>query len=489
MGRSLKPFDKGTIHFTGIGGIGMSGIAEVLSTIGYSVQGSDLKQSKNTERLEKLGIKVFIGQKAENLIDENGKAVELVVASAAVPQDNPEIVTAENKRIPVIDRAEMLGEIMRLKWSIGIAGTHGKTTTTTLVATMLDQADLEPTVINGGIVNAYGTNAHYGEGEWIVAEACEAYGSIQHFRPTIGVVTNIDPEHLDYYGTFDNLKNAFKNYIQNLPFYGFGIVCVDDPEVQSLLKDVTDRSLFTYGTSPQADCRARNIRITPQGCYFDVRINGRLRAQQHEIKNLFLPMPGEHNVLNALAAIAIAQKFRLDDMVIREALQNFQGVKRRFTKTGEVNGVTIIDDYGHHPSEIRAVLQAARNARPNATSGKVIAVFQPHRYSRLDDLFDDFCNCFNEADVVYITDIYAAGEEPIEGREKEDFVKGLVQAGHRSAHIFEGASGKDLAPVIADTMQKGDLVICLGAGSISLWANDLPAELEKLNTQTQNKTA
>ena len=483
MTRSLKPFDKGTVHFCGIGGIGMSGIAEVLYEIGYQVQGSDLKSNDTTKRLQERGIRVIKGQTEENLIDENGRPVELLVASAAVPADNPEIISAKSLRIPIMDRAEMLGEIMRLKWSIGVAGTHGKTTTTTLVSAMLDHGGYDPTVINGGIVNAYGANSRHGEGEWIVAEACEAYGSILHFRPTIGVVTNIDPEHLDYYKTFDNLKRAFRAYLQNLPFYGFGVVCIDDHNAQSLLKDVTDRSIYTYGTSPQADCRARNIRIDSRGSTFDLRINGRLTRKARTVKDIFLPMPGRHNVLNSLAAITIGLRFDMSEKTIKETLANFTGVKRRFTKTGEVDGITIIDDYGHHPVEIKAVLKAARESRSGdkGRRGKIIAVFQPHRYSRLNDLFDEFCNCFNDADIALITDIYAAGEKPIKGREKEDLAQGMTAAGHRKARAFDGDIER-LANEIIRVSDSGDLVICLGAGSISKWANALPDAMKALKS-------
>lgn len=475
------PFDIGTIHFTGIGGIGMSGIAEIMHNLGYQIQGSDSSDSANVKRLKKLGIQIEVGQKEENLTDVDGKSVALVVASAAIPKDNPEIVAAHQHRIPVIDRAEMLGEVMRLKWSIGVAGTHGKTTTTSIISTMLETGNFDPTVINGGIVNAYGTNAKYGQGDWIVAEACEAFGSFTRIRPTVAVITNIDAEHLDYYKTFDNLRDAFRSYLQNLPFYGFGVVCIDDHEVQALIPKVSDRQIFTYGKSPQADVRATQIRITPDGTFFDVTIGGQLKnsdGTERLIKNMKLNMPGEHNVLNALAAVTIGVKMDMNDEQLKQGLAQFSGVKRRFTKTGEVDGVTIIDDYGHHPVEIEAVLTAARSMLSHPDN-KIITVFQPHRYSRLRDLFNDFCTCFNNANTVIISDVYAGGEQPIKGVDRDALVNGLIKCGHR--HVLPLEHERELPKLISQYAHDGDIVIFFGAGSITKWANALPKSLEKLS--------
>lgn len=475
------PFDIGTIHFTGIGGIGMSGIAEIMHNLGYQIQGSDHQDSGNVKRLKKLGIPIALEQKEENLTDIDGKSVALVVASAAIPKDNPEMVAARRHRIPIIDRAEMLGEVMRLKWSIGVAGTHGKTTTTSIVSTMLETGDFDPTVINGGIVNAYGTNAKYGKGDWIVAEACEAFGSFTRIRPTIGIITNIDAEHLDYYKTFDNLRNAFRDYLQNLPFYGFGVVCIDDHEVQALIPKVSDRQIFTYGQSPQADVRATQIRFTPEGTFFDVTISGQLKnsdGTNRIVKNMKLNMPGKHNVLNSLVAVTIGAKMGMNDDQLKQGLASFQGVKRRFTKTGEVDGVIIIDDYGHHPVEIEAVLTSARNITQD-TDKKIIAVFQPHRYSRLHDLFDDFCTCFNDANTVIIADVYAGGEQPIKGFDRDALVNGLIKCGHK--HVLPLEHEGELPKLIQKYTESGDYVICLGAGDITKWANALPKNLAKLS--------
>jgi UDP-N-acetylmuramate--alanine ligase len=460
------PLTIGAIHFVGIGGIGMSGIAEVLNQLGYRVKGSDIADSANVQRLRKLGIDVEIGHREENLGD-----AAVVVVSSAVKPDNPEVVAARASLVPVVRRAEMLGELMRLKWAIAVGGTHGKTTTTSLVAAMLDAAELDPTVINGGIINAYGTNARVGEGEWMVAEADESDGSFLKLPATIAVVTNIDPEHLDHYGDFDHLKHAFDSFVANIPFYGFAALCVDHPEVQAMIPRVSDRKIVTYGLTPQADVRAINIEIGPGGARFDVTVNDRHGVQTHHMTGLRLPMYGRHNVQNALAAVAIACEMGLSEDVIRKALENFAGVKRRFTRTGEWNGVTVIDDYGHHPVEISAVLKAAREA----STGNVIAVVQPHRYSRLQDLFEGFCTCFNDADSVVVADVYPAGEAPIEGISRDALVEGLRMRGHRKAMPLDGP---DALPDMVRTLAKpGDLVVCLGAGSISQWANALPGQL------------
>ncbi|MEO0830788.1 MAG: UDP-N-acetylmuramate--L-alanine ligase, partial [Pseudomonadota bacterium] len=402
QGVTKLPTQLGAIHFVGIGGIGMSGIAEVLLEFGYTVQGSDLKRSKITERLESLGARVFEGQRAENL-----EGAEVVVISSAIKPGNPELDEARLRGMPVVRRAEMLAELMRLKSNIAIAGTHGKTTTTTMVATLLDAGGIDPTVINGGIIHAYGSNARMGRGEWMVVEADESDGTFNRLPATIAIVTNIDPEHMEHWGTLENLRSGFDQFVGNIPFYGLAVCCTDHPEVQALVGRITDRRVVTYGFNAQADVRAQNLRYENGAALFDVA----LQNEDVVIEGLTLPMPGEHNVSNALAAIAVARHLGMKGAEIRDALAAFKGVNRRFTKVGEVNGVTIIDDYGHHPVEIAAVLKAARQA----TSGRVIAVHQPHRYTRLHDLFDDFCACFNEADVVAITEVFAAGEEPIDG--------------------------------------------------------------------------
>ncbi len=461
------PLDIGIIHFVGIGGIGMSGIAEIMHNLGYKVQGSDLAANANVQRLRGLGITVFEGQRTENV-----EAAEVLVISSAVKGDNPEVKAARERLLPVVRRAEMLGELMRLKWSVAIAGTHGKTTTTSMVAALLEAGGFDPTVINGGIINAYGTNARLGAGDWMVVEADESDGTFTKLPATIAVVTNIDPEHLDHYGTFDKVRDAFQTFVENLPFYGFAALCIDHPEVQNLIGRIGDRRVVTYGFNPQADIRASNLTLDPSGATFDVTFTDRLRNDVRTIEGIKLPMLGRHNVQNSLAALAVARELGFDDEVMRRGLAGFAGVKRRFTKTGEVNGITIIDDYGHHPVEIRAVLSAARQA---VNAGKVVAVVQPHRYSRLRDLFEEFCTCFNDADTVIIADVYAAGEQPIEGIDRDGLIEGLQSHGHRRVLPLENP--EHLADLIAIEAAPGDLVVCLGAGSITNWANTLPAEL------------
>ncbi|MDV7142611.1 UDP-N-acetylmuramate--L-alanine ligase [Tropicimonas sp. TH_r6] len=458
------PTDVGPIHFVGIGGIGMSGIAEVLLNHGYSVQGSDLKPSKITERLERLGAKVFIGQVAENL-----EGAEVVVISSAIKPGNPELDGARLRGLPVVRRAEMLAELMRLKSNIAIAGTHGKTTTTTMVATLLDAGGIDPTVINGGIIHAYGSNARAGQGEWMVVEADESDGTFNRLPATVAIITNIDPEHMEHWGTIENLREGFKTFVENIPFYGVAICCTDHPEVQALVGRISDRRIVTYGFNAQADVRAVNLHYKAGIAHFDVELKG----DDMVIEGCTLPMPGDHNVSNALSAIAVARHLGMKADEIREALANFGGVNRRFTKVGEVNGVTIIDDYGHHPVEIAAVLKAARQA----SEGRVIAVHQPHRYSRLASLFDDFCACFNEADVVGIAEVFAAGEAPIEGADRDALVAGLIRHGHRHARAL--LSEDDLVRLVREQTQPGDMVVCLGAGTISAWANALPDRLQE----------
>jgi UDP-N-acetylmuramate--alanine ligase len=464
--------DVGIIHFVGIGGIGMSGIAEILHNLGYKVQGSDASESGNVVRLRKLGIIVHVGHKAEHV-----EGASVVVKSTAVKNDNPEIAAARELRLPVVRRSEMLAELMRLKMCVAIAGTHGKTTTTSLVASLFDAAGMEPTVINGGVINAYGTNAKIGGGDWMIVEADESDGTFTRLPITIGIITNIDPEHLDYYGDFDTLRAAFYQFIDNLPFYGFGVLCIDHPEVQNLRAKILDRRIISYGLSPQADVRARNVRLEDIGQRFDLSITNPQEDSETEVKDIYLPMHGEHNLRNSLAAIAVAHGLGMPVEAIRQALANFAGVKRRFTLTGEVDGVRIIDDYGHHPVEIAATLSSARQAA-KVSKGKVIAVVQPHRYTRVQNLFQEFCTCFNNADTVLVADIYSAGETPIEGINRETLVEGIRNAGHKDVSALE--SEKVLAQRIKDIAEPGDYVICLGAGSITYWAADLPKQLESL---------
>lgn len=458
------PTEMGPIHFVGIGGIGMSGIAEVLLDHGYTVQGSDLKGSKITKRLEELGAKVFVGQKAENL---EGAAV--VVISSAIKPGNPELDTARLTGLPVVRRAEMLAELMRLKSNIAVAGTHGKTTTTTMVAALLDQGGIDPTVINGGIIHAYGSNARVGASDWMVVEADESDGTFNRLPATIAIVTNIDPEHMEHWGDFDTLRQGFLDFVSNIPFYGLAVCCTDHPEVQTLVGKITDRRVVTFGFNAQADVRALNLSYKKGVAHFDIA----LQQDDIVIKGCSLPMPGDHNVSNALAAVAVSRHLGMKADEIREALANFGGVNRRFTRVGEVNGVTIIDDYGHHPVEIAAVLKAARQA----TEGRVIAVHQPHRFSRLHSLFEDFCTCFNEADVVGIADIFSAGEDPIEGAGRDDLVAGLIRHGHRHARAV--TSEDDLERLVREQARDGDMVVCLGAGTISTWAYGLAERLSK----------
>ncbi|MFG1376358.1 UDP-N-acetylmuramate--L-alanine ligase [Xanthobacter autotrophicus] len=463
------PSGLGSIHFVGIGGIGMSGIAEVLHNLGYEVQGSDVADSANVKRLRDLGIKVMIGHAAANVDD-----ADVVVVSSAIKRDNPELVAARAKRLPVVRRAEMLAELMRLKSCVAIAGTHGKTTTTSLVATLLDAGNFDPTVINGGIINAYGTNARRGDGNWMVVEADESDGTFLKLPTEVAIVTNVDPEHLDHFKTFDKVQDAFKAFVENVPFYGFAVMCIDHPVVQALVGRIEDRRVITYGENPQADVRLVDVDLKGGITRFGVVFRNRAGETVHEISGLKLPMPGKHNALNATAAIAVAHELKVPDDKIIEAIANFGGVKRRFTRTGEWNGVTVFDDYGHHPVEIAAVLKAARAA----SEEQVIAVVQPHRYSRLASLFDEFCTCFNDADHVVVAPVYAAGEAPIEGADREHLVQGLIAHGHRSVTALDGP--EKLAEVVGALAKPGDYVICLGAGSISSWAYALPGELGAL---------
>ena len=452
----------GTIHFVGIGGIGMSGIAEVMHNLGYTVQGSDIAEGYVVEGLRARGIKVMIGHAAENLGD-----AAVVVTSTAVKRSNPEVVAALEHRVPVVRRAEMLAELMRLKRTVAVAGTHGKTTTTSMVAALLDAGGVDPTVINGGIINSYGSNARLGASDWMVVEADESDGSFLRLDGTIAVVTNIDPEHLDHYGSFDAVKEAFVEFIENVPFYGCAVLCIDHPEVQAVIPRVRDRRVVTYGFSAQADVRGENVTPYPGGNKFDVMIRQR-DGSQRRIAAIDLPMPGRHNVQNALAAVAVASEMGCADEVIQTGFAKFHGVKRRFTKVGEVNGASVIDDYGHHPVEIRAVLAAAREG---VQTGRVIAVVQPHRFTRLRDHLEDFESAFNDADMVFAAPVYAAGEQPIEGISSDTMVKGMKARGHRSAQVVAGPD--ELAQALAEVVEPGDMVVCLGAGDITKWAAGL----------------
>lgn len=470
------PTDIGTVHFVGIGGIGMSGIAEVMHNLGYQVQGSDLADSYVIDGLRAKGIPVMIGHSAENLA-----GVSVVVTSTAVKPGNPERDAALEQRIPLVRRAEMLAELMRLKNTVAVAGTHGKTTTTSMIAAMLDHGGVDPTVINGGIINSYGSNARLGTSDWMVVEADESDGSFLRLDGTIAVVTNIDPEHLDHYGDFENIKRAFVEFVENVPFYGAAIMCLDHPDVQSIIPQIRDRRIITYGFSAQADIRGENVSPSPGGNKFDVAIRGRDGAARL-ITDVYLPMPGRHNVQNALAAIAVGLEMGMSDEAVRQGFGKFGGVKRRFTKVGEVDGAAIIDDYGHHPVEIRAVLSAAREG----TQGRVIAVAQPHRYTRLRDHMDDFQQAFNDADIVFVTPVYTAGEPPIAGVDSAALVAGMKQRGHRSSALVDGAS--DLAQRLSEILQPGDLVVCLGAGDITKWAAGL-ADAIRMNKEDRTGRA
>ncbi|MCP4393729.1 MAG: UDP-N-acetylmuramate--L-alanine ligase [Alphaproteobacteria bacterium] len=468
---SRIPLDIGTIHFVGIGGIGMSGIAEILHNLGYKVQGSDLMANANVKRLREKGIEIHKGHAAENIGDAS-----VVVLSSAIKDDNSELVAAKENMLPIVQRAEMLAELMKLKSSVAVGGTHGKTTTTSMVAALFDAAGLDPTVVNGGIINSYGTNARLGKGDWLVAEADESDGSFIKLPATVAVVTNIDPEHMEYYGSFDALRQAFLTFIENIPFYGFACLCSDHPEVQALAAKVSNRKVLTYGFSTQADVKAVDVRSDKNGCYYDVVISPHASGMDEKItiKDFHLPVNGRHNVQNSLVPLAIGIKMGFSEEVLKKTISSFSGVKRRFTKTGEVCGITVIDDYAHHPVEIEAVLSTAREVADE----KVIAVFQPHRYSRLEDLFEAFSTCFNEADVVIVADVYAANEKPREGASKEALVESLRSHGHR--HVVELSSPDQLAGVVSEIANENDIVVCMGAGNITAWAYALPDELRSL---------
>ncbi len=467
MTNSTKlPERLGPIHFTGIGGIGMSGIAEVLVNLGYTVQGSDLSASMLIERLAEMGVRVFERQEAGNVSD-----AAVVVISSAIKKGNPELMEARRLGLPVVRRAEMLAELMRLRSNVAVAGTHGKTTTTTLIATLLENGGFDPTVVNGGVIHAYGSTTRKGEGDWMVVEADESDGTFVKLPATIAVVTNIDPEHLDHYGDFENLKKAFDSFVANVPFYGFAVCCIDHPEVQSLIGRISDRRIVTFGFNAQADVGASNLQYSNGRACFDIL----MRKEGKTVHGCTLPMPGIYNISNALASVAVARELGMKIRDIRNGLANFRGVNRRFTRVGTVNGIEIIDDYAHHPVEIDAALKAARQV----TSGQILAIHQPHRFTRLNSLFDDFCTCFSNADHVAVADVYDAGECPIAGADRDSLVSALTQHGHRNAVAISGPSG--MATFVAENAQPGDLVACLGAGSISAWAHSLPDRLRNLD--------
>ncbi len=480
------PADIGVLHFIGIGGIGMSGIAEILATLGYKIQGSDLTENANVKRLRERGIKISIGHAPENIA-----GAVAVVISSAVKNDNVELKAARAKHIPIVRRAEMLAELMRLKSAVAVAGTHGKTTTTSMVGQMMETAGFDPTIINGGIVNAYGNNIRMGKSEWMVVEADESDGTFTHLPASVAVVTNIDPEHLDHYGDFEKVKDAYRQFIHNIPFYGYAVLCTDHPEVQALIPTIQDRKVITYGFNPQADVHASNIRSGANGSVFDVTFapwlqKGNSQGKELALRDIHLPMPGHHNVQNSLVALAIACEMGVPAPIMKKSLAGFTGVKRRFTKTGEAVGVTIIDDYAHHPVEIETVLKTARMMVAE-NGGRVIAVMQPHRFTRLNDLFEQFCTCFNEADTVLIADVYTAGEQPIENRNRDALVEGIRKHGHR--HVLPLADKEDLPRRIASMAQPGDYVICLGTGDITYWAYALPEQLEPLLARAKGNAA
>ncbi|MFN7039474.1 MAG: UDP-N-acetylmuramate--L-alanine ligase [Alphaproteobacteria bacterium] len=466
----------GNIHFIGIGGIGMSGIAEILHNLGYSVQGSDTSDNYNMERLKKLGIKVFYSHSSENIKD-----AAVVVKSSAIKSTNSEIIAARERKIPVVKRSEMLAELMRFKFSIAIAGTHGKTTTTSLAAIMFEAAGLNPTVINGGIINSRGTNAYLGSGDYLIAEADESDATFIKIPSTIGIITNIDPEHLDFYGNFDALKAAFHSFIENLPFYGFGVLCIDHPEVKNLSKKISDRKIITYGIdSDDADIKAINIKQEINGSTYDVVISERIaNGRERLIKNLYLPTPGLHNVLNSLSIIAVAIELKFEYSVITTGFKEFKGVKRRFTQVAEINGIRIIDDYAHHPTEISATLKTAKTVLKNSKN-KIIAIAQPHRYSRVHDLFSEFAHCFSDADNIIIADIYPAGEEPIEGINK-NILAATIKKANPKKEVRPLDNLENLPYIINSIAKEGDIVIFLGAGNITDWAYALPGQMKDLN--------
>jgi UDP-N-acetylmuramate--alanine ligase len=481
------PLDIGTLHFVGIGGIGMSGIAEILHALGYDVQGSDLADGANVRRLEDKGLRIARGHAPENIRNKKGDLPAAVVVSSAVKDNNPELIAARAAHVPVVRRAQMLAELMRLKWAITVGGTHGKTTTTSMIGQMLETAGFDPTVINGGIVNAYGSNTRLGDTDWMVVEADESDGTFTRLPASVAIVTNIDPEHMEHYGSFENVRKAYRQFIKNLPFYGYAVLCLDHPEVQALIPAVSDRRVITYGFNPQADIRATNVRSDADGSLFDVTFAAWLNGgREMALRDVHLSMPGLHNVQNSLVSLAIAHQMGVKPPIMKKALSGFTGVKRRFTKTGESHGITVIDDYAHHPVEIETVLKTARTA-VQKNNGRVIAVMQPHRYTRLKDLFEEFCTCFNDADTVIVADVYAAGEEAIAGADKKSLVEGIRKHGHRDVMPLPGR--EELAHMISRAARPGDFVICMGAGDITAWSYALPADLADILKKSRGSAA
>jgi UDP-N-acetylmuramate--alanine ligase len=461
------PLNIGPVHILGIGGIGMSAIAEIMHANGYTVQGSDQKESANVKRLRSKGIRVFIGHDPVNLV-----GARYVVISTAVKNGNPELEAARAKGLPIIRRAEMLAELMRLYATVSVTGTHGKTTTTSLIAHVFNAAGLDPTVITGGIINDWGTNARRGKGEWMIVEADESDGTFIKIPTQIGVVTNIDPEHLDHFGTVDNMHREFEAFFRNIPFYGLAVACLDHPAVSEMIGRLglrrEGRRLLTYGTSGDADLVLTSARVEGNRTLFDAELGRRVSGGQRSLRGWSLPLPGHHNALNALAAIATASEAGIPDDAIRSAMASFSGVKRRFQLTGTWNGIDIYDDYGHHPVEIAAVLKAARAG----ARGRVIAVVEPHRYTRVRDLFDEFAACFADADTVVLTPLYSAGEVPIDGIDHVALAEAIRTAGHHSVATVQ--SERDLVPMLRRFAASGDTVIILGAGNSTDWAYALP---------------
>jgi UDP-N-acetylmuramate--alanine ligase len=467
----MKNFSKdiGIIHFIGIGGIGMSGIAEILFNLGYKISGSDITKSSNVDRLKKIGIKIFIGQKAKNIND-----VSIIVISSAIKEDNIELVAGALNKIPIVRRADMLAELMRFKKSISVGGSHGKTTTTSLISSLLEGAKFDPTVVNGGIIEAYGTNARLGKSDWMVVEADESDGTFIKLPSTYVVITNIDREHIDFYKTFDNLNRAFRNFVENIPFYGVAFICIDSPDAENLCKDIKYRKVITYGFNKKADLTVSNIKIIDYITYFDITVNKSHLSKKRFIKNIAISLPGEHNIRNALAAISVALELGIKEQVIKNSLLNFKGVERRFSFVGSVNNIKIIDDYAHHPTEIKNTLKAAKLL----CRGKLIVVFEPHRYSRIIDLYDDFINSFSDADFLYVTKIYSAGEKKIKEINEKIIVSSIRKIGHKNVYYFkdENYMENELSKIALNN----DFIIFLGAGSISKKARSMQKSMLKL---------
>ena len=468
---SMKPFSKdiGVIHFIGIGGIGMSGIAEILCNLGYKISGSDINKSSNVNRLIEMGIKVHIGQRAGNI-----KNVSIIVISSAIPEDNVELVAGALNKIPIVRRADMLAELMRFKKSISVGGSHGKTTTTSFISSLLEGAKLDPTVVNGGIIEAYGTNARLGKSDWMIVEADESDGTFIKLPSTYVVITNIDREHIDFYKTFDNLNRAFRNFVENIPFYGVAFVCIDSPDTENLCKDIKYRKLITYGFNRKSDLMISNVKVKNYLTYFDITINKSNLSKKKFIKNIAIPIPGDHNIRNACASIAVALELDIKEKTIKDVLLNFRGVERRFSFVGSVNNIKIIDDYAHHPTEIKNTLKAARLL----CNGKLIVVFEPHRYSRIIDLYDEFINSFFDADILFVTKIYSAGEKQITDINEKIIAKSIQKMGHKNVKCFKDE--KCMEVELSEVSSSNDFIIFLGAGSISKKARSMEESMLKI---------